>query len=141
MSEVESLLSPETPQTTSLLVFPSLFPAYLDQVRASYSLLAAIDAASLSSSVQVVNFHPLFLNSLYSDGGPPDAYDYVNRSPHPTVHLIRSRDLEEAARAFKGDAEAIPGRNMARLRGLGAERVEREWREALKCPANLPRGG
>ena len=50
-----------------------------------------ITACSHPSSLQLVNFHPKSIHSLYSPS--PDAYNYVNRSPLPCVHLIREADL------------------------------------------------
>ena len=44
----------------------------------------------------------------------------TNRSPYPTLHLLREESVERAVAAFP-EAEAIFEANMATMRRLGAE--------------------
>jgi hypothetical protein len=51
--------------------------------------------------------------------GVPDDFDnYSNRSPYPTLHLLREASIDRAVAAFP-DAASIYDRNIATLRRLG----------------------
>jgi hypothetical protein len=54
---------------------------------------------------------------------------YTNRSPYPTLHLIREDSLERAIASY-GDTDEIYQRNMARLRELGHE----AWVRLMRAP-------
>ena len=83
----------------------------------------------MSEDVQVVAFHPKGVHSLYSGGEEmPTPYDYVTRSPHPTIHLLRTMDLIKANKQMGGDTEKVPTANVKKLESMGIEEIEREWR-------------
>ena len=64
------------------------------------------------------------VRSAYSSLMDDDAADFAVRSPFPTIHLLRERDVMAALKAYP-DAEGIPQRNAARLRDQGAEACAR----------------
>ncbi|TKG17733.1 DUF1415 domain-containing protein [Vibrio lentus] len=66
---------------------------------------------------QVASFHP-----DYCFGGtlPEDAENLTNRSPYPTIHLIREESMERVLKHYP-NPEAIPDNNIARVESLTAE--------------------
>ena len=67
---------------------------------------------------QVARFHPGF---QFADTEPGDITNFTNRSPYPTLHLIREASIDRAVEAFP-EAETIYEANMATMEKLGAER-------------------
>jgi hypothetical protein len=67
--------------------------------------------------LQLANFHPAF---VFADAAGEDPGNFSNRSPHPTLHLLREASIDRAVAAFP-EAEAIFGANIERLRQLGPE--------------------
>jgi hypothetical protein len=77
--------------------------------------------------VQLASFHP----NYQFEGEPQDAASHFsNRSPWPTIHLIREDMLERALADFP-DPAGIPERNIATLDALGATELQARW-EAIK---------
>ena len=75
-----------------------------------------------------MNFHPLHVNSLYTDPTtPPSPYDFIGRSPFPTIHLLRTVDLIAAAEEYGNDTELIPNRNRAKMMENGLENTVRDY--------------
>ncbi|XLM19876.1 DUF1415 domain-containing protein, partial [Chromobacterium piscinae] len=65
--------------------------------------------------IQVASFHPKF---QFEGTGINDIENYTNRSPYPTLHLIREASIDRAVEAFP-EAEAIYERNIETLQTLG----------------------
>jgi uncharacterized protein len=63
----------------------------------------------------VAHFHPRFVFAGTDDA---DITNCTNRSPWPTLHLLREASIDRAVAAFP-DASAIYEANMERLRALG----------------------
>lgn len=115
--------SPESDIATSLLVFSGAlaeFDDYLDFLDLAQELLSE---AGLEGVVQLASFHP----DYQFDGEPADAAgNFSNRSPWPTIHLIREDMLERVLLDYP-DPESIPGRNMRRLEALGLNDLQSRW--------------
>ncbi len=115
---------PEEIETT-LLVHPDLFGDFL----VFNDMLDLADQAvadnGLEGIIQIAPFHPDF---RFEGTEADDITNYTNRSPYPTLHLIRESSISKAAEAFP-DAEAIFGRNMALLEEMG----QQGW-DALQIP-------
>lgn len=115
---------PEEIETT-LLVHPDLFGDFL----VFNDMLDLADQAvadnGLEGVIQIAPFHPDF---RFEGTQADDITNYTNRSPYPTLHLIRESSISKAAEAFP-DAEAIFGRNMALLEEMG----QQGW-DALQIP-------
>jgi hypothetical protein len=111
------------PARTTLLVAPRC--AQLRELRAFLAALSAaedaLDAAGLSNELQVVGFHP---HMCFADEAADDAAAYSNRSPFPTLHLLRECDVDAALIGAPDAGEAVPRRNAVTLRGVGAEALE-----------------
>ena len=102
---------------TTLLVHPTLFPDF-DTFNQMLDIAdAAVVDNGLEGIVQIAPFHPDFqFEGTYSD----DIGNYTNRSPYPTLHLIREDSIAKAAQAFP-DASAIFERNISLLEKMGHE--------------------
>jgi hypothetical protein len=77
---------------------------------------------------QVASFHP---NYQFAGGPPDDITHFTNRSPFPTLHLLRESSVTKAV-ATMSDPDSIVAENQATLRRLG-----RAGWEALRigsCP-------
>jgi hypothetical protein len=117
---------------TTLLIHPSLLPDFLDFNDFTLIAEAAVEEHGLEGVLQVASFHPLF---QFAETEPDDISNYTNRSPYPTLHLIREESLARAVEAFP-DAEAIFGRNIETLQRLGIA----GWRAlGLSAPDAPPR--
>ena len=101
---------------TTLLVAPQCLARFLD----FNDFLARADALlvemALDGVIQIASFHPDF---QFANTAADDITNYTNRSPYPTLHLLREASVERAVAAFP-EAEAIFGANMHTLQSLGA---------------------
>ncbi|HSU80903.1 MAG TPA: DUF1415 domain-containing protein, partial [Thermoanaerobaculia bacterium] len=77
----------------------------------------------LEGVLQVASFHPDY---QFAGTEPDDVTNYTNRSPYPTLHLLREASVERAV-ASVSDASEIYERNMETLRKLGVEGWRRLW--------------
>jgi len=71
----------------------------------------------LAGVLQVASFHPHY---QFEGTEPDDVGNASNRSPYPTLHLLREDSVERAVAAFP-DPDAIVERNIQTLRQLGAD--------------------
>ncbi len=112
-----SAIDPAVTDTT-LLIIPALlddFSAFLDFVDLAD---ISLRLQGLAGELQIAHFHPDY---LFADAeGPDDPANFTNRSPWPTLHLIREASLSRATAAIP-DAAAIYERNIALARQMGAE--------------------
>lgn len=108
---------------TTLLIHPGVlsdfddYNAFLDVVD------AVVDEMELEGDLQVASFHPQY---QFEGTEPDDIENYTNRSPYPTLHLLRESSIERAVAAFP-DAADIYEANMDTLRKLGLEGWRRLW--------------
>jgi hypothetical protein len=122
LAELDAFLQiPATQAETGLFILSrglSDFHDYLDMLA---SLESAIAEAGLEGIVQLASFHPDY---VFEGSAPDDPANYSNRSPYPIFHLIREQELERVLAGYP-DPEAIPRRNIARLRSIGLEALQR----------------
>ena len=85
------------------------FVRFLDLVE------VVLNMQRLQGVLQVASFHPDY---VFADTDPDDITNCSNRSPYPTLHLLREASLDRAVAAFP-DAATIYERNMQTLRALG----------------------
>lgn len=108
---------------TTLLVHPRVLGDFLDYndfLGLADALVAELD---LEGVLQVASFHPDY---RFAGTDPDDIGNCTNRSPHPTLHLLREDSVARAVAAFP-DPDAIVERNIGTLRGLGLE----DWRRLV----------
>ncbi|WP_439520122.1 DUF1415 domain-containing protein [Hydrogenophaga sp.] len=112
---------------TTLLVHPTLFPDF----EVFNDFLNVVDDVvaehELEGVMQVAPFHPRF---QFEGTEPDDVTNCTNRSPYPTLHLLREASVERAVATEGGDAEAIVERNLVTLRQLGLAGWQALWAKA-----------
>jgi hypothetical protein len=100
---------------TTLLIAPDALPDFLD----FNDFLADCDEVlmelELDGVLQVADFHP-----RYQFGGTDvdDIENFTNRTPYPTLHLLREASIDKAVEAYP-DASLIFERNIEVLNRLG----------------------
>ena len=102
---------------TTLLIVPDQFADFLDFNDFLGDAEALLQALDLEGVLQVAPFHPRF---QFDGTDEDDITNATNRSPYPTLHLIREDSIDRAVQAFP-EAEAIYEANMQTLRRLGPE--------------------
>jgi hypothetical protein len=118
---------PEVVDTT-MVIHPRVFADFEDFNDFLELADAAVEDLELDGVLQVASFHPRF---QFADTEPDDVTNATNRSPYPTLHLLREESVDRAVAAFP-EAEAIFERNMATLEKLGPagwSAVKRSWED------------
>ncbi len=102
---------------TTLLIHPYVLGNFDDFTDFLDLVDVTVRMQGLSGILQVANFHPDY---CFSDAEPEDIGNYTNRSPFPTLHLIREESLDRAVRAFP-EAATIYERNIETMERLGLD--------------------
>jgi len=132
--ELHALLAaaPEEVDTT-LLIHPGVLGGFDEFVRFLDLVEVVLNMQRLQGVLQVASFHPQF---QFEGTEPDDVTNATNRSPYPTLHLIREDSIDRAVEAFP-EAEAIYEVNIATMEKLGAE----AWAELQRqCAADAAGG-
>jgi hypothetical protein len=111
---------------TTMVIHPRVFSDFEDFNDFLELADAAVEDLELDGVLQVASFHPRF---QFADTEPDDITNATNRSPYPTLHLLREDSVDRAVAAFP-EAEAIFERNMATLERLGSpgwDALRRQW--------------
>jgi hypothetical protein len=118
LAELQTLAatSPEEIETT-LLIHPQVLKDFLDYNDFLDVAEAAVADLGLEGALQVASFHPDY---QFAGTRPDDITNYTNRSPYPTLHLLREESVERAVASFP-DTAGIYEKNMETLRRLGLE--------------------
>lgn len=112
---------------TTLLVHPKVLRDFLDYNDFLDEAQAVLQALGLEGVLQVASFHPQY---RFAGTAPDDPGNATNRSPHPTLHLLREDSIERALAALP-DPALIYENNIATLERLGAPGWERLCRRIL----------
>ncbi len=108
---------------TTLLIHPQVMGEFLDY----HFFLAEADALirnlGYEGVFQIASLHPDY---EFAGSAPDDIENYSNRSPYPTLHLLREESIDRAVAAFP-EAEAIFERNIETLQRLGHEGWRQLW--------------
>ena len=102
---------------TTLLIHPNVLNDFLDYndfLELADQLLEDLD---LDGELQIASFHPQY---QFAGTDIDDITNFTNRSPYPTLHLIREDSIDEAVKAFP-EAEAIFETNMQTMEKLGID--------------------
>lgn len=108
---------------TTLLMIPRMFPEFLDFNAFLDPAEACLEELDLAGEIQLASFHPAY---QFAGTGVEDVTNFTNRSPFPTLHLLREASLEAALGSFPRP-ESIYEDNMATMRRLGPEGWKRLW--------------
>ena len=115
--------TPADATDTTLIVHPRVLADFLDYNDFLDSADALVESLDLEGVLQVASFHPHY---QFAGSGADDVENFTNRSPYPTLHLLREDSVSRAVAAFP-DPEVIVERNVETLRELGVE----GWRKLL----------
>ncbi len=105
---------------TTLLVHPYALTDFLDYNDYLHEIGDVLRAQEWEGILQVASFHPGY---QFAGTPPGAASNYTNRSPFPTLHLIREERLEQILEHYESP-EKIPERNIALLEKMGRAQIE-----------------
>ncbi len=130
MTEMQKLSEthPDAVDTT-LIVHPDLLQDFSDHNDFLDLAEGALQELGLEGVLQIASFHPQY---RFADTAADDAANFTNRSPHPTLHLLREDSVARAV-ASVPDAALIYERNIGTLRAMGAEGWRR-WMSTADPP-------
>ena len=115
---------------TTLLIHPRVLADFLDYNDFLDLADAAVESLGLAGVLQVASFHPDY---QFAGTAPDDAENLSNRSPYPTLHLLREASIDAAVAAFP-EAASIYERNIETLHRLGL----RGWHRLMAGPGGPP---
>jgi len=102
---------------TTLLIHPQVLNDFLDFNDFLGAADEALEELGYEGMLQVASFHPQF---QFAGTDANDVTNATNRSPYPTLHLLREASVDRAVAAFP-QAEAIFENNIRTLEALGAD--------------------
>jgi uncharacterized protein len=111
---------------TTLLVHPGVLQDFQDFNAFLGLAEETVEALGLEGVLQVASFHP---NFQFAGTEPDDIGNATNRSPYPTLHLLREESIDRAVEAFP-EPEAIYQANIETLQRLGTagwEALQQRW--------------
>jgi hypothetical protein len=118
MAELQLLTSADPALTdTTLLIAPQClvdFSDFNDFLGLADRVLRDL---GLEGELQIASLHPHY---RFADTSEDDITNFTNRSPHPTLHLLREASIDRAVAAFP-HAEDIFETNMRRMQMLGVD--------------------
>ncbi|MDF0604929.1 DUF1415 domain-containing protein [Neisseriaceae bacterium TC5R-5] len=116
IEELELLISsdPEKVETT-LLIHPKVLQRFLDFNDFLAIAEVIIEDRQLTGELQVASFHPRF---QFEGTAVNDMENFTNRSPYPTLHLLREASIDRAVATFP-DTEQIYQKNIETVTQLG----------------------
>jgi hypothetical protein len=131
MDELQRLFkSPADRLETTLLVHPLVFTDFADFNDFLGVAEDAVADLGLEGVIQVASFHPDY---RFEGTTADDISNATNRSPHPTLHLIREDSIDRAVAAFP-EAETIFEANMATMERMGPAgwaALAESWKKAV----------
>jgi hypothetical protein len=118
MNEMQHLAdTPAEKVDTTLIIHPLVLNDFEDYNEFLDVADAALEDMGLGGELQVASFHPDY---QFADTDRNDIGNYTNRSPYPTLHLLREDSVERAVDAFP-EAEEIFEKNIETMEKLGHE--------------------
>ena len=114
--EISRLMStPPAEIETTLLMHPRTWTDFLDYNDFLEVADAALAELGADGVLQVASFHPQY---QFDGTSADDLTNATNRSPYPTLHLLREESVSRAVAAFP-NPEAIFETNIRTLESLG----------------------
>jgi hypothetical protein len=110
---------------TTLLIHPWVLGDFIEFNDFLQICDAAVADLDLEGEIQVASFHPQY---QFAGTRPDDVENCTNRSPYPTLHLLREASIERVLEKVP-DPDAIYESNIVRLRELGWEGWRDLWSE------------
>ena len=114
--ELRHLAQAEPAETeTTLLIHPHVLGDFTQFNQALDAVDSLVDALGLEGEIQVASFHPQY---QFAGTDMHDVSNATNRSPYPTLHLLREDSIDRAVEAFP-EPDAIIEANLRTLDALG----------------------
>lgn len=107
---------PATVETT-LLMHPNVLTNFLDFNDFLDVADALLEELNLDGVLQIASFHPDY---QFAGTRPDDIENYTNRSPFPTLHILREESITRAVDSFP-DTDNIFLNNKETLNRLGVD--------------------
>jgi hypothetical protein len=101
---------------TTLLIHPRVLTSFPDFNEFLGVADAALEELGYAGVLQVASFHPQY---RFAGTAADDVTNATNRSPYPTLHLLREASIDRAVAAFP--AGTIYERNIRTLQALGPQ--------------------
>ena len=101
---------------TTLLIHPNVLTDFLefnDFLDVADDVLKNL---GLVGDIQIASFHPQF---QFEETTPDDVTNRTNRSPYPTLHLLREASVERALESYPDDPSEISRKNIEKMRKMG----------------------
>ena len=113
------LLAEANPEKIEMTLFihPYVLTDFLDYNDFLDVVDGTLEELELDGILQIATMHPQY---QFADTEPDDITNYTNRSPYPTLHLLREASIEQAVAGYP-DAEKIFDRNIETMRRIGHE--------------------
>ncbi len=130
-AEMEALgaIDPAVRETT-LLIHPQVLGDFLDFNDFLEVAEALLRELELDGILQVASFHPHY---QFAGTTADDVSNATNRSPYPTLHLLREDSVERAVAAL-ADPAAIYEQNIETMRALGSagwKALQAQWQAGV----------
>jgi hypothetical protein len=100
---------------TTLVIHPNVLTDFLDFNDFLDAADALVEELKLDGVLQIADFHPDY---QFGDSEPDDIANYSNRSPYPTLHILREDSIERAVESMP-DTASIYENNLETLEKLG----------------------
>jgi len=100
---------------TTLLIAPDGLPDFLDYNDFLFEADRALVDLELDGVLQIASLHPRY---QFAGTRADDITNFTNRSPYPTLHLLREDSIDRAVAAFP-NPESIFEVNMQTMEQLG----------------------
>ncbi|RZU47941.1 hypothetical protein EV700_0910 [Fluviicoccus keumensis] len=116
----EFALLAETPADeieTTLLILTGTFTDFLDFNDFLEQAERRLRRAGLEGEFQIASFHPAY---QFAGTEPDDIGNATNRSPWPTLHLLRESSIDRAVASME-NPDSIYEENIGTMQRLGAE--------------------
>jgi hypothetical protein len=102
---------------TTLLIAPECLGDFLDFNDFLAQADEVLEDLELDGVLQIASLHPQY---QFAGTEVDDITNFTNRSPYPTLHLLREESVDCAVQAFP-DAQDIYENNMQTMEKLGAD--------------------
>jgi uncharacterized protein len=126
ISELEKLAETSAEKIdTTLLIHPFVLQDFLDYNDFLDVADEVLDERDLAGELQIASMHPQY---QFADTDVNDIENFTNRSPWPTLHILREESVDKAVAAFP-EAEQIFEKNIETMKRLGHEGWDKLWDE------------
>lgn len=105
---------------STLFIHPQVLEDFQDYLHFLEDCDATLEELELDGIIQVASFHPHY---QFEGTKADDVENYSNRSPYPTLHLLRESSVTRAVESFP-DTATIYESNISTLKQIGKAGME-----------------